>query len=189
MCRSRAFHGRPGRTRTYANHSSRKRERRLAVEKRGVRVTLIKSARCDKCAGGERQEFELTTAGRAAVPPRHVTVESEIVQVDELHLISESSMAIVGRVQAYVSMVIWSITPLVRLSTSFSVSRRSWRRMSNSSPMRRVYPTHFVEGVSSEYLVYDFTRAPSQTEAKGFSLTIRSMLYSAIPDRQCQSAW
>ena len=79
-----------------------------------------------------------------------------------MHIVNGSKAAVIGRMQAAVSVVNVIDLSSAKLSDSFWCMRPSVSDDNRFVAYVKVFPLHFVPGVSYEYLVYDLTATPEE---------------------------
>jgi hypothetical protein len=133
-------------------------QRAITEEKDGTRVTLLKNEPCATCTSGSRVILEMT-AGRGAAPRRLVL--DGPAQVDDLYVVDATRALLVGQAQSAVSEVVVIDPRSVRVVDRFLCLQPVISPDRTRIAYVKVFPLHFVEGVSAQYLVYDVTLPPS----------------------------
>jgi len=109
------------------------------------------------------------------------TLQNETAQVDELHIIKAFRIAVIGRVLANTSIVSIVNSHTGRLIDSF------YCFYPTVSPDRRlvayvkVFPAHFVEGTSAEYLLYDFELSPQENRPSSKAASLGDHMNVGFP--------
>lgn len=160
--------GAKGIERTYDTEFNPANQRALSAETEDVRVTLKRREPCRRCPGSGRMIFEVVNK-RAGTKTGFV-LENETAQVDDVRIISASKTVVVGRVLPNTSIVNVVDHATGRLIDSFYGFSPATSKNNQMVVYVKVFPVHFVEGVSAEYLVYDLTRGPEENRGSKVSL-------------------
>jgi len=135
-------------------------QRPFRVSKGDIEVSFLDAQRCHQCKAAYQLTFEAADRGRGKT--KRFTLSDGPSQVDKIQILDNSRAAILGQYQSNVGMVV-----LVDLNAGSVIDK--WLCFDPSvSPggslivYRKVYPVHFTEGVSSEYLVYQIGRSPAE---------------------------
>src|SRR2546422_3435616 len=143
----------------------------LSTSTKEVRIALKRREPCTRCPGGSRFIFEVTNKRQGT--KSEFVLENETSQVDEVHILSPSKTAVIGRVLSSTSIVNVVDNETGRLIDSFYCFSPTLSENKRFIAYVKVFPAHFVEGVSAEYLVYDFTRIPQENRYSEVSLDNR----------------
>ncbi|MBI3664157.1 MAG: hypothetical protein HY234_14055 [Acidobacteria bacterium] len=94
-----------------------------------------------------------------------------MAQVDAIQVLSPSKTVILGRVQASVQIVTVVDNETARVTDSFLCFRPVVSPSGQFVAYVKVFPIHFVEGVSNEYLIYDFESTAVENRGPGIPIT------------------
>jgi hypothetical protein len=116
---------------------------------------------------GSSLRATLSRSGRLS---QSVTLPSELAQVDKIEFVAAKKVAILGRLNGDASEVI------VLGLDNFEIVDRFYCYAPILSPDKRLlafikfFPSHFVEGVSDIYLLYDFRESPAGNRSLGVNV-------------------
>jgi hypothetical protein len=141
------------------------RQKPVRASRNGVEVALVNSHPCARCGSGVQLQFEVGI-------PKHGTLKQLLLtdgptQVDEIRILSNSTAAIIGQYMSNVYMIV-----LVNVDSATVIDK--WLCFDPSiSPdgtlivYGKVYPRHFMDGVSTTYLVYQTERSAAENRSAG----------------------
>ncbi|MDP9268873.1 MAG: hypothetical protein M3P27_11200 [Acidobacteriota bacterium] len=132
-------------------------QRPLKARHGKVALSLLGEEPCRSCPAGRR--FRLLVSG-VSKQPRSLTLANETAQIDSVYLVDASLTIIVGRVLANTSIVTLIENDTGSIRDSFYCF---WPAVSDDRryvAYVKVFPAHFVEGETSEYLLYDVKLTP-----------------------------
>jgi hypothetical protein len=150
--------GAPVRSSCQASLFAAHRQRVVTGAKDGTRITLRQSEACATCVNGRRVTFSIETDGAAA--PRPLVIEGP-AQIDEIRVVNTRRALILGQEQASVSEVIVVDPRGPRVIDRFVGLRATLSPDGTRVAYEKLFPLHFTEGVSGQYLVYDVRDLPS----------------------------
>jgi hypothetical protein len=146
--------------RTYNTLFNPSSQKPVSVESRNLIISLRRSEDCSTCPAGRAFLFEVKHKQKGTIVEFHIA--NDTAQVDQVYVVDSERAAIVGRIQSSTSIV-----NLVDVNTG-KVLDEFWCFDPSVSPSNRfvayakVFPLHFVPGVSYEYLVYDLAASPGE---------------------------
>lgn len=154
--------------RTYDTEFNPANQRARSAETEDVRVTLKRREPCGRCPGSGRMIFEVMN--KRTGTKTGFLLENETAQVDDIRIIGRSKTVVVGRVLPNTSIVNVVDQATGKLIDVFYGFSPTISKNNQIVVYVKVFPVHFVEGVSAEYLVYDFTRTPEENRGSKISL-------------------
>ncbi len=144
-----------------------------------IRVAVLGNEPCAECPSGRRLYIEFVA--KISKETKRFALRSEIAQIDEIHILDRDKSALIGRVLPNTSMVTMVNHRNGKILDSFYCFNP------NVSPDKRlvayvkVYPAHFVQGESAQYLVYDFSRSPQENRPSYPSVSLENKTDVGIP--------
>ena len=163
--------------RTYDSEFNPSHQRAVFAETEDVRISLKRKEECKKCPSGRRLVFEVKNKRQGT--SSEFVLENEIAQVDELHAISPSKGAVIGREMCDARMVTIVEVKTGKLIDSFYCFRPSVSPNKELVAYEKLFPLHFMGGVSAEYLVYDFAHTP--TENRNAKVPVDNRMAVGLP--------
>lgn len=150
--------------RSYASEFNPARQKPVADRFQSREVHLETNTTCESCPGSARLTFSFRDV--PTQPIRRFVLENETAQVDELYLLPSTKVAVVGRVLPNTSIVTVLDLRTGAIVDSFYCFDPSVSKDRKKMAYVKVYPAHFVEGVSAQYMVYDFMRSAAENRPK-----------------------
>lgn len=146
--------------RTYDSLFNPKQQGPVSTETNDVRISLKKNEPCERRPIMGCFVFEVMNKRKGT--RSEFVLENEIAQVDEIHAISTSKVAVIGRVMSDVSMVTLVDVRTGKVMDSFYCFFPAVSENKQLVAYVKIFPRHFTEGVSAQYLIYDFRRTPEE---------------------------
>lgn len=147
-------------------------QRKLSAEDLRHRVTLIGREPCAKCPSVSRFVFEIRDK-KGVAPKKTFVLSNETAQVDEIRLTPFGRLVVIGRVLANTSMVTLVDVRSGEVLDSFFCFSPALSPDGRFVSYVKVYPAHFTEGVSAQYVLYDFASKPQENRNGRVSLNNR----------------
>lgn len=144
---------------SYTGEFNPERQKPLRAESSAWAISLVSSGPPE--VHGAARTFLFRVKRKPTGAQSEFRISNETAQVDEIHVVHESRVVVIGRILANTCII-----NLIDLSTG-ALLDSIWCFRPAVSPDRRlvayvkVYPAHFVQGESAQYLLYDLTATPA----------------------------
>lgn len=146
--------------RTYGADYDPGRNRPAGAESEDWRISFIGAEPCQDCSSGKLFLFE--ARDKRTGTTKQFRIANETFQIDETRLVPGARVVVVGRAAAYIYTVTVVDLKAARVLDWFLCFRPSVSDDNRLVAYVKLYPIHFMKGVSNEYLVYDLTANPQE---------------------------
>jgi hypothetical protein len=132
-------------------------QRLIGAARHGTEIKLSGTEECETCSSGLRLTFEIMSPGWPA--SKRLQLDSP-AQVDEIHVVGPSRVVVLGQRRSNVTEVVVVNPSTGAIVERFVGLRPAWSPDGTRLAFVKWFPLHFVEGVSFQFLVYDFAQPP-----------------------------
>lgn len=144
------------------------KQQHVSVEDSAFRVSLVRREPCRDCPSVSRFVFEVTN--KAEELTGMFVLENETAQVDEIRLAVNGKLVVIGRVLANTNIVTIGDLQTAKTVDYFFCFRPALSPDNRFIAYVKVYPAHFSENVSAQYLLYDLQNQPKENRRGKVSL-------------------